>query len=83
MLFVAFFKVVCTGQTNQVLNTFLLLCQNVFMRKEYFTTKFLIRAVWTIVSAIAQLLSRKTDGVIGGTHVVRQLAYQCLTVVLI
>lgn len=84
-LFVVFFSMKGTGQMNQVLNTFscCLLCQNVFVCKEYFTTKFLVRAIRTIVSAITQLLGRKTDGVVGSTHVVRQLAHQRLAVVLI
>ena len=47
------------------------------------TTKFLVRAVRTIVSAVTKLLSRQTDGVVGSTHVVRQLARQRLAVVLI
>lgn len=46
-------------------------------------TEFLIRAIRTVVSAITQLLSRQTDGVIGSTHVVRQLAHQRFAVVLI
>lgn len=59
------------------------MCRNIFVCKECFTTKLLVRAIWTIVSAITQLLSRQTDGVVGSTHMVRQLAHQRLAVVLI
>lgn len=58
-------------------------CQNVWDGEEYFTAKFLIGAIRTIVGAVTQLFSGKTDGVIGGTHVMRQLAHQRLAVVLI
>lgn len=74
-----------TRQQNHELNTFSsrVLCRNAFVRSECFTAKFLIRAIRTIIGAITQLLSRQTDGVVGGAHVVRQLAHQRLAVVLI
>lgn len=53
------------------------------MPKKWHTTKLLIGAIWTVVGAVAQLLGRKTDGVVGGTHMVRQLAHQRVTVDLV
>jgi len=53
-----------------------------FMSKG-FTAKFLVGAIRTVVGAIAQLLSRQADGIVGSTHVVRQLAHQRLAVVLV
>lgn len=58
-----------------------------FLSSKFFqnilTTKFLIGAIRTVVCAVTQLLGRQTDGVVGSAHVVRQLAHQCLAVVLI
>lgn len=58
-----------------------------FLSSKFFqnilTTKFLIGTIRTIVCAVTQLLGRQTDGVVGSAHVVRQLAHQCLAVVLI
>ena len=48
-----------------------------------FTTEFLIRAVGTVVRSVTELLARQTDGVIGGTHVVGQLAHHGLAVLLV
>lgn len=72
-----------TGQKNKVMNTFSCSVKKVFVSKECFTTKFLVRAIRTIVSAVTQLLGRQTDGVVGSTHVMRQLAHQRFAVVLI
>lgn len=47
------------------------------------TTEFLVRAVGTVVSAVTQLLSGQTDGGVIGTHMVRELTHQRLTVVFI
>ena len=48
-----------------------------------FTTEFLVRAVGTVIRPVTELLARQADGVVGGAHVVRQLAHRGLTVLLV
>lgn len=47
------------------------------------TTEFLVRAVGAVVCAVTKLLSGQTDGGVIGTHMVRELTHQRLTVVFI
>lgn len=47
------------------------------------TTEFLIRAIWAVISAIAEFLCGQADGGVVGTHMVRELTHQRFTVVLI
>lgn len=58
-------------------------CKKYFALCFLFTAKLLVRAVRAVVCAVTQLLGRQADGVVRGTHVVRQLAHQRLTVVLV
>lgn len=46
-------------------------------------TEFFIRAIWAVISAITKFLCRQADGGVVGTHMVRELTHQRLTVVLI
>lgn len=47
------------------------------------TAKFLVGAIWAVVSAIAKFLRRQADGGFVGTHMVRELTHQCFAVVLV
>lgn len=60
-----------------------MLCLVLSQNKNYCTTEFLVRSIGTIIRAITQFLHRHTDGIVGSTDVLRQLAHQGLTIVLI
>ena len=47
------------------------------------TAKFLVGAIWAVVSAIAKFLRRQADGGFVGTHMVGELTHQCFAVVLV
>lgn len=49
----------------------------------FLTAEFLIRTIWAVISSVAKFLRRQADGGVVGTHMVRELTHQCLTVVLI